>query len=388
MRTYSDQEIILYCSGLGFCLFFLLVLFFLNVKAWKNKKIINPLSGLYVLSILMGLSDFFWYMIDGLPEWFEFIKVMETVYWVLFPFIAYLWLLYVISENGSAKIKKLWIKLVFLAPILAFSGLAAASYWNGWLFYFDSETLSYTRGVLFFPMVISSFVYMTIASVISVVSVFKTPEIQEKKRYMVQAIFVLPCALFAILNANLDISIPSTYYGICISLFLVYSDSLSRQITRDPLTMISNRYVIDTILNEQIHRQFRGSENLLWLIVCDLDDFKSINDKYGHPVGDRALIQTADALVRATAPYKATVGRLGGDEFVIIVECKDVTVITEITTAIPKALRANCEKEQYNLSLCYGVALYEEGLSAKDLFDAADKHLYDNKAKLPKKRRR
>lgn len=345
--------------------------------------------------MLMALSDIIWYVIDGMPQYEMFIKIMETSYWAVFPFIAYLWLLHVISENGYAGVRKLWVKIVTLVPVVGCSVIAIMSYWNGWLFSFEMvendagvAVLTYTRNFLFIPMCISSYVYMFLASVISLVSAFKTPEIQEKKRYLVQAFFLVPCVIFAILNVLLDVSIPATFYGIAVSLILVYADSLDRQITRDSLTMISNRYVIDAVLNESIHKQQRGADNLLWLIVCDLDDFKSINDKYGHPAGDRALVQTADALVRATSSYKATVGRMGGDEFVIIVECKDVTAITEITTAIPKALRTNSEKEEYKLSLCYGVALYEEGLTAKELFDAADKHLYDNKAKLPKKRRR
>ena len=56
------------------------------------------------------------------------------------------------------------------------------------------------------------------------------------------------------------------------------------------------------------------------LAIIDLDHFKTLNDTYGHPVGDAALVHVA-ALLRTTCPSKATVARLGGDELAVLLPC-------------------------------------------------------------------
>lgn len=88
---------------------------------------------------------------------------------------------------------------------------------------------------------------------------------------------------------------------------------LTRQANEDALTRLPNRRV----LMERLHKEYEsgaGSETALLLI--DLDDFKTINDTFGHGVGDEVLIEVARRLLAATSG--ATVARLGGDEFAVV----------------------------------------------------------------------
>ncbi|PRC43652.1 GGDEF domain-containing protein, partial [Mycobacterium sp. ITM-2017-0098] len=84
----------------------------------------------------------------------------------------------------------------------------------------------------------------------------------------------------------------------------------------DPLTALLNRRAFRRQTLAMIARRSREDGYLLVALI-DLDDFKSLNDTYGHIEGDRALVSVADAL-RATATPSAVIGRSGGEEFVIV----------------------------------------------------------------------
>ncbi len=91
---------------------------------------------------------------------------------------------------------------------------------------------------------------------------------------------------------------------------------LAYRATHDPLTGLANRSVLDEELAALTGRRLRRRS--LALILLDLDNFKSINDSFGHPVGDELLVDVSDRLT-AVSPPDSTVVRLGGDEFAILV---------------------------------------------------------------------
>jgi diguanylate cyclase (GGDEF)-like protein/PAS domain S-box-containing protein len=87
---------------------------------------------------------------------------------------------------------------------------------------------------------------------------------------------------------------------------------------RDPLTGVANRLLLADRLRHALDRMHRTGGSVA-LLLLDLDDFKSVNDRFGHDVGDAVLIATAERLTRAVRP-EDTVARLGGDEFVVVCE--------------------------------------------------------------------
>lgn len=82
---------------------------------------------------------------------------------------------------------------------------------------------------------------------------------------------------------------------------------------RDPLTGVANRRALDSILGDAVEQEASFA-----LIMLDVDFFKRYNDTYGHPAGDRCLIQVADVLQRAIRQPEDIVARYGGEEFAII----------------------------------------------------------------------
>lgn len=101
---------------------------------------------------------------------------------------------------------------------------------------------------------------------------------------------------------------------------------------RDPLTSMWNRAGLNRELDDLLPRVQRGGESLA-VIVLDVDDFKSVNDRDGHAAGDTVLIQLTRRWTRQL-PAAALVGRLGGDEFVAIVAGYDLTRTRELADTL------------------------------------------------------
>ncbi len=118
-------------------------------------------------------------------------------------------------------------------------------------------------------------------------------------------------------------------------------DQIRRLALYDPLTQLANRRMVDERLNQTMAASKR-SANYAAMMVLDLDNFKSLNDTYGHPVGDLLLVEVAQRLngcVRETD----TVGRFGGDEFVVIISelNADKAQSTEQAAGVAEKIRAS-----------------------------------------------
>ncbi len=156
---------------------------------------------------------------------------------------------------------------------------------------------------------------------------------------------------------------------------------LEQQVTLDELTgLLNRRGFFDAYLRE-IDRTSRGHSNGGLLILVDLDNFKMINDTYGHQAGDAALRLVARTL-EANSRTMDACARLGGDEFVLLL------ANTERDKALVRA--QNLIKQLNNLSLVwYGAELpiraslglkdYDGSETAENIFGAADVKLYAQK---------
>jgi diguanylate cyclase (GGDEF)-like protein len=111
---------------------------------------------------------------------------------------------------------------------------------------------------------------------------------------------------------------------------------LAYRALHDPLTGVANRYILtDRMDRISEHPANRGQA----LIMLDLDDFKDVNDTYGHPVGDQVLIDVAHRLLRAI-PDGSVLVRLGGDEFGILLEDLPPVAARAVAERIVEALRS------------------------------------------------
>ena len=113
---------------------------------------------------------------------------------------------------------------------------------------------------------------------------------------------------------------------------------LAHQATHDPLTGLPNRALLEDRLQQACARLGRDDESLA-VLFCDLDDFKEVNDRFDHTVGDRVLVEVGRRLRQVLRPAD-TVCRFGGDEFVVVCERTDPTEAEEVAERIRAVLAA------------------------------------------------
>ncbi|KEK25977.1 sensor domain-containing diguanylate cyclase [Bacillus gaemokensis] len=150
-----------------------------------------------------------------------------------------------------------------------------------------------------------------------------------------------------------------------------------RLATIDSLTEVYNRLKFQQILDERLEKEQRIDQTIA-LILLDIDDFKKVNDTYGHDFGDLALIQLAELIKSKIAP-EHIFARWGGEEFIIL-----VTDTTEKEVfQVAESLRFFIETKQFSgiskLTASFGVALYEQRITKDELVQRADIALYEAK---------
>ncbi len=157
------------------------------------------------------------------------------------------------------------------------------------------------------------------------------------------------------------------------------NDSLRDQSRRDPLTGLNNRLHLEEQLDTTLARAQR-TDDAVGLLFCDLNNFKAINDRYGHRAGDLVLVEIARRLEQAVRSGDIVV-RLAGDEFVVLAECLDeqgaVHLAERIREAVGRPIRVG--DELVTASMSVGIQIAELPCTPADLVEAADRAMYDNK---------
>ncbi|HEX8854400.1 MAG TPA: sensor domain-containing diguanylate cyclase [Thermoleophilaceae bacterium] len=143
----------------------------------------------------------------------------------------------------------------------------------------------------------------------------------------------------------------------------------------DPLTRLGNRRAFMTRLEEEVRRSDRYGTRFT-LVVCDLDGFKDVNDRYGHLAGDLALTRMANVL-RDTVRGTDGAYRLGGDEFGLILIEAERDDAVDVATRISETLASDTESSLGEIHASFGVAVYpDEHRTPEALFHAADAQMY------------
>ena len=146
----------------------------------------------------------------------------------------------------------------------------------------------------------------------------------------------------------------------------------------DALTGLGNRMAFDEALGMEIARSRREGSPLS-IGIADLDDLKGINDRHGHLEGDRCISEAARA-IELSVRMTDRCFRWGGDEFVIVLPGTDRAVAEEVLGRMAIAVAAVCETEDGRpVTLTYGSAEFEEGMSIDDAMALADLSLLGNK---------
>lgn len=157
------------------------------------------------------------------------------------------------------------------------------------------------------------------------------------------------------------------------------NEKLLYSVKLDPLTKIANWNTVEEKKAEIIN--FGKS---CAIVMCDVNDFKSINDTYGHIIGDQTLIEIAK-LFEKKISKNDLVARIGGDEFLLIIETNNEELVRELLSQIRNDVVNLGTKLNIPLSVSIGMAMYNSGDDWDIKREEADSHLYQNKEKIKKR---
>jgi len=155
---------------------------------------------------------------------------------------------------------------------------------------------------------------------------------------------------------------------------------------RDSLTNVLNRRAgMDTLV--RAIEQCNSDDCSLSVMFLDVDNFKKVNDSYGHVEGDNLLLNLVKIL-KASIRSTDIIFRIGGDEFVIIFPTSNKEHVKKICNRILKRIRNYNDKDssKYNLGISFGIAKYNSrlGCSVRELLDIADREMYRYKSRKKK----
>ena len=159
-------------------------------------------------------------------------------------------------------------------------------------------------------------------------------------------------------------------------------ETLRTAVRIDGLTQLANRAYFDEKLTEMVKLRQRYTDEPFSLMMIDLDNFKKINDSYGHPAGDRILKGVATK-IRATLRGSDFLARFGGDEYALILIKTDVKAAEEVAWKLCAEVRASrflLDSEAITTTLSIGLTEASMKDTEESLLKRADEALYQVKA--------
>ena len=359
-----------------------LIIYLYHSRYW-NPISHMPLQIIYFLNMTSALMCVVWVIVDGKPQYIPINYIGNIIEFNCMGYCGYCWLNYCLKFVDIPAMKTRLAKALIAAPIVVVTVLILSTPLTHWAFYIDADGF-FRRGRFYF-MQQTGYVYLLISTGICLVYRKKCPTSSERRRIAVLSMFPLSPAIFGSIQIFAPSGVaPTLQFSIIISLILVFVDELDRKITKDSLTQLTNRYEFERILQNKM-RNFQKRGPKLFLLMSDMDDFKSINDTYGHLQGDTALQVVGMVLTQTAAKHDAVCARLSGDEFVSLVEADSPEEVAAYQQELEAGLKDACSHLPYTLGISIGISEYDGQMSLMELLDAADKKMYEQK-KLHKHR--
>jgi len=357
------------------------VTLFSTYKNTKFRGVINRIFASLGLIILLTLvSELLGWIVDKseISIGVELNIIVNSIIYAVTPFNTLLLTIYLHSIIFTyTKYTKKW--LIFLLPIAINSILTLSNQFTKYYFYIDSSN-TYHRGKIFYVMIVISYTYIAIFLFYLLLNRTKI------KRNDFNSFILL--LIFPIIGTVLQIS----YYGVgitwpmfCITYLGIHLIIQQSIITKDYLTGIRNRGSIDQEIENLIYKA-KTKNNEFTGFMFDLDNFKVVNDVYGHDEGDELLKEFSKILLN-TFRRSECVGRLGGDEFMVLVDNSELVNIENITNRLQQNLEEFNEKNNkpWKIEASYGVLKYSinNEMDKQKFYSSIDKLLY-----IDKKRRK
>jgi len=362
-------------------IFMLLFAYYLvNTKLGKTEEN-RHFKEFFFATIISVVTDLFCFLFDTISSSdLRILNMISNVIYISISMIlSYEWFIFAISKMNLPMTNNKTFKYVSKGIVILHIAICIASLKTGWMFSVD-ESGVYQRGNLFFLQLVPWALPISI-SILSLYKYFDKKDISNKKIYASMIIYTLfpgICEIFQIIGAGS----PSLSLGYTLGAVCMYVLLMEDSISSDQLTGLDNRNYLYKYLNQKLKKL--SPTNDTYLFMLDINDFKMINDTYGHIEGDKALKIVAQQLKDFGKEKGCYAARYGGDEFVLIadninkIDCKQLIVY--LNAKLKDACKTN--NLQYNLSFSAGFAKCKERYlnDISKLIDKADSYLYINKS--------
>ncbi len=335
---------------------------------------INLLSGMMNLTILECIFDTLVFWVDG--QNFLGARIINyagnIIYYILKVAIAYFWPLFTEYKITSSFEKVRKLAIILAIPLIACSLLVLTTPFNGIIFSINEDNVYTRTGICFIIPNLLIFIYI----ILGTIKVCINREKKDKYLLIPAIFFIVPVSLGIIVQVfNYGISL--TFIGIAIGLTGVYLSTQNESAYIDQLCGVySRRYYNDYV------RSFcnsRKKDDFLVGILIDMDNFKQINDKYGHYAGDRAL-QLFSSVLRKQINNIGFAVRYGGDEFILITKQSEASADAVVANIVKEIDEINATgKNEFHLAFSYGIANMNSESNMDEFLRTMDARMYEMK---------
>lgn len=363
---------LLYAEVNGACV---LILILLAVKLKKSAFVQRErilFLRLIQLNIVFFILDSSWVFVDN-----SAVEMMVSVNWIINAmYFIYSGILGFAGFDYSETVQKSKLvtnkkyRIISQLPMILLIVMTLLSIKTGWIFYIDSNNV-YHRGQLYVVQLIIAYGYVVFTALKAFYISGRIQDYQRKSELRTLSTFAIPTLIAGILQVVTEL--PFVCVGTTFGILYIYVTLQERLISQDPLTKLNNRNQLRQYLSGKLANT--DENRTLYLLIMDIDYFKSINDEYGHVEGDNALKHVADCLRRVCNDKHYFISGYGGDEFVLICELNPTDHVQMVCDAIHKEMKKL--ETPYVLSLSVGYAKYTPDIKTQSEFIAkADEELY------------
>lgn len=300
---------------------------------------------------------------------------------VLMAAITYTWLRYVMAVEQVPDRDKPIKKFAIMSPFLISTVALIATYLAAPRTLLSEALelqLAYSAFQVAVPIIyIVAVLFYAIQRAITVDSPI------ERKKHLFVGFFPLMVIVGGLVQVLLLPETPIFCFCSAILMLVFYINSMEAQISTDPLTQLNNRGQLLHYTSQRTNLRREGRRT--FVVMFDINDFKSINDTYGHAEGDRALILMAESLRDVVKKHSTPMflARYGGDEFTLVVHPTNGGEMQPLIDEIREQIVARCRAEGTPYVLTVGAG-YDELGGEDDSFskcmERADEKLYLDKA--------
>ena len=370
-----------YTEAIIFCILAFVIL--LINEIWRTHRDDRQIKfdNVLMAHILYFISDIFWagVLAGVIPRTLFTVLFFNLTNYIFMAAIGYTWFFYAALMEKIPIINTRRGRNIVRLPIIIMTLVMVVVYLISPHSLIDEH---YNLQMLYYPLMLAAPIcYVVVSCVCSIVKARRESDPIERRTYLFLGIYPLIVVAVGI-SQVVVINAPLLCFACTLMMLFFYIRSMNNLISLDPLTQLNNRGQLQRYINEEENMQREGLTT--FVIMIDVNDFKNINDVYGHAEGDHALTMIADSLRHAAGKigFPVFIARYGGDEFVVIMHCKDETG----PDAMGREIRRQIQKESaeagipYKITIAYGFdELSKYGESFESCLRRADEKSYRDK---------